>query len=88
MTDVVARCVAIKARVVEQDETESGLRRVLNFGHTIGHALEQATAYERYLHGEPSRSAWWRRRACSGAHTARATPQSRRASPGCWSRSG
>jgi 3-dehydroquinate synthase len=52
MADVVARCVALKARVVEQDETESGLRRVLNFGHTVGHALEQATSYERYLHGE------------------------------------
>jgi 3-dehydroquinate synthase len=52
MTDVVARCVRIKADVVERDETESGLRRILNFGHTIGHALEQATDYRRYLHGE------------------------------------
>jgi 3-dehydroquinate synthase len=52
MTDVVARCVEIKASVVEEDETESGLRRILNFGHTIGHALEQATGYGRYLHGE------------------------------------
>jgi 3-dehydroquinate synthase len=52
MTEVVARSVALKAGVVEKDETESGLRRILNFGHTIGHALEQATGYERYLHGE------------------------------------
>jgi 3-dehydroquinate synthase len=52
MTDVVARSVELKADVVEKDETESSLRRILNFGHTIGHALEQATSYERYLHGE------------------------------------
>ncbi len=42
----------IKARVVEQDERESGLRAILNFGHTIGHAIEALTGYERYLHGE------------------------------------
>jgi 3-dehydroquinate synthase len=52
LTDVVARCAAIKASVVERDETEGGLRRVLNFGHTIGHAIEQATDYDRFLHGE------------------------------------
>jgi 3-dehydroquinate synthase len=52
MTGVVARCAALKAFVVERDETEGGLRRVLNFGHTIGHAVEQATDYSRYLHGE------------------------------------
>lgn len=49
---VVARCCAIKADVVGQDETESGLRAILNFGHTIGHAIEAITAYGRYLHGE------------------------------------
>ena len=42
----------IKANVVEQDEKESGLRAILNFGHTIGHALETLTVYEHYLHGE------------------------------------
>ncbi len=42
----------IKARVVEQDERESGLRAILNFGHTFGHAIESLTGYERYLHGE------------------------------------
>ncbi|MBI3415465.1 MAG: 3-dehydroquinate synthase [Verrucomicrobia bacterium] len=49
---VVARCCAIKAEVVGQDETESGLRAILNFGHTIGHALEAISGYGKYLHGE------------------------------------
>jgi 3-dehydroquinate synthase len=49
---VVARCCQIKAEVVGQDETESGLRAILNFGHTIGHALEAISSYGRYLHGE------------------------------------
>lgn len=50
---VVERCVAHKKYVVENDEFErNGLRATLNFGHTIGHALEQVTNYERYLHGE------------------------------------
>ncbi|MDP8242774.1 MAG: 3-dehydroquinate synthase [Candidatus Hinthialibacter antarcticus] len=42
----------IKAHVVEQDERESGVRAILNFGHTIGHAVEALTGYETYLHGE------------------------------------
>jgi 3-dehydroquinate synthase len=50
--DVVARCCEIKAQVVAQDETESGLRAILNFGHTIGHALEAVSRYGKYLHGE------------------------------------
>ena len=49
---VVARCCEIKADVVRQDETESGLRAMLNFGHTIGHALEAISHYGKYLHGE------------------------------------
>ena len=49
---VVARCCEIKAEVVRQDETESGLRAILNFGHTIGHALEAISHYGKYLHGE------------------------------------
>jgi 3-dehydroquinate synthase len=49
---VVARCCAIKADVVAEDETESGVRAILNFGHTIGHGLEAITGYGRYLHGE------------------------------------
>lgn len=49
---VIARCVRMKARVVSRDEREAGLREVLNLGHTFAHALETATAYRRYLHGE------------------------------------
>src|SRR5215471_17237177 len=49
---LIARCCAIKARVVRSDEREGGLRRILNFGHTIGHALEAVTHYRKYLHGE------------------------------------
>jgi 3-dehydroquinate synthase len=52
LTDVVARCCEIKAEVVSQDETESGLRAILNFGHTIGHGLEAISRYGKYLHGE------------------------------------
>ncbi|MFM2082270.1 MAG: hypothetical protein RL380_961 [Verrucomicrobiota bacterium] len=49
---VIARCCEIKADVVSQDETESGLRASLNFGHTIGHGLEAISNYGEYLHGE------------------------------------
>lgn len=49
---VIARCCEIKAEVVAQDETENGLRAILNFGHTIGHALEAISRYGKYLHGE------------------------------------
>ena len=52
LADVVARCCEIKAEVVGQDETESGLRAILNFGHTIGHAIENSSGYGKYLHGE------------------------------------
>jgi 3-dehydroquinate synthase len=52
LTGVVARCCEIKAEVVGQDETEGGLRAILNFGHTIGHALEAVFGYRRFLHGE------------------------------------
>lgn len=53
--DVTARAVGvscrIKARVVESDERETGLRAILNFGHTVGHAVEAVTGYTRYIHG-------------------------------------
>ena len=49
---VVARCCEIKAAVVGEDETESGLRAILNFGHTIGHAIENSSGYGKFLHGE------------------------------------
>jgi 3-dehydroquinate synthase len=52
LSAVVARCCEIKAEVVRQDETESGLRAILNFGHTLGHALEAISHYGKYLHGE------------------------------------
>ena len=52
LSSVIARCCEIKAEVVSQDETESGLRAILNFGHTIGHALEAISSYDRFLHGE------------------------------------
>lgn len=49
---VVARCCEIKAWVVEQDEKESGLRAVLNYGHTLGHAFETLSGYRDLVHGE------------------------------------
>lgn len=49
---VIAESVRLKAEVVSEDEKESDLRRVLNLGHTIGHALEAATGYRHFLHGE------------------------------------
>ena len=52
MESVVARCCEIKAEVVAVDERESGVRAILNFGHTLGHALENVAGYGRLLHGE------------------------------------
>jgi len=49
---LISESVKLKAEVVSSDERESGLRRVLNFGHTIGHALEAETKYRHFLHGE------------------------------------
>ena len=48
----VARSCEIKAMVVSSDEREKGLRAILNFGHTIGHAIETITCYKKYRHGE------------------------------------
>lgn len=50
--EAIRRSVAVKADIVTRDERESSVRRVLNLGHTIGHALEQASGYGRLLHGE------------------------------------
>ncbi len=50
--ELIGAAVRIKAEVVSADERESGLRRILNFGHTIGHAIEAETGYARFLHGE------------------------------------
>lgn len=52
LTTVVGDCCVLKAGVVAVDEREAGLRAILNFGHTLGHALEAATGYGYYLHGE------------------------------------
>jgi 3-dehydroquinate synthase len=52
LTYAIARSCEIKATVVAKDEREYNLRAILNFGHTFGHAVEAATAYESYLHGE------------------------------------
>ncbi|MGB0579736.1 MAG: 3-dehydroquinate synthase [Limisphaerales bacterium] len=52
LTKAIARSCEIKAAVVGEDEKESGLRAILNFGHTIGHAIEAITKYGTYLHGE------------------------------------
>jgi 3-dehydroquinate synthase len=49
---LIADCVRVKAEVVSADEREGGERRILNFGHTVGHALEAETGYKKLLHGE------------------------------------
>src|SRR5271154_2232197 len=49
---IISRSLEIKAHVVSRDERESGLREILNFGHTFGHALETVTNYRTYQHGE------------------------------------
>ena len=52
LTRIITQSIAVKAAVVQQDEFESGPRMVLNFGHTLGHAIEAATGYGKLLHGE------------------------------------
>jgi 3-dehydroquinate synthase len=52
LTHIIKRSCEIKAEVVSKDEREAGLRAILNYGHTIGHAIETATEYRKYLHGE------------------------------------
>jgi 3-dehydroquinate synthase len=69
---VIARSVEIKAEVVGKDERESGLREILNFGHTFGHALESATAYKKYQHGEAV--AWGMMAAALFGHEIQITP--------------
>jgi 3-dehydroquinate synthase len=69
---VIARSVEIKAEVVEKDERESGLREILNFGHTFGHALESATGYRKYQHGEAV--AWGMMAAALFGHEIQITP--------------
>jgi 3-dehydroquinate synthase len=53
LAEIIEKCITIKAQIVEHDEFETkGERALLNFGHTIGHAIERATGFKRYLHGE------------------------------------
>jgi 3-dehydroquinate synthase len=52
LTTLIERAIAVKVRVVQEDPTERGVRAILNFGHTLGHALEAATMYTQYSHGE------------------------------------
>jgi len=52
LIEIVSRCCSIKARIVEQDERDHGIRSILNYGHTVGHALESLTSYNHYTHGE------------------------------------
>jgi 3-dehydroquinate synthase len=52
LVEIISRCCSIKAHIVEEDETEQGLRSILNYGHTIGHALETLSAYAHFTHGE------------------------------------
>lgn len=52
LEQVIAECARLKAQVVEKDERESGLRAILNFGHTAGHAVETVTRYRKFTHGE------------------------------------
>jgi len=49
---IIKTCCTIKAAITSQDEREGGVRAVLNFGHTIGHAIETLTQYREYRHGE------------------------------------
>jgi 3-dehydroquinate synthase len=52
LTHIIRRSCEIKSEIVSRDERESGLRATLNYGHTIGHAIETITGYKKYLHGE------------------------------------
>ena len=52
LTEIITRCVTIKKNVVEQDEFDTGERMILNFGHTVGHAIEKMGNYTEYTHGQ------------------------------------
>lgn len=52
MIELIERCVSIKIKVVEEDEREAGLRRILNFGHTVGHGVEKTGNFSELSHGE------------------------------------
>jgi 3-dehydroquinate synthase len=52
LIEIISRCCSAKARIVEQDEKDHGVRSILNYGHTFGHALETLTNYTQFTHGE------------------------------------
>ena len=52
LMDLIKMCIELKIAVVEQDEKESGLRKILNYGHTYGHAIETLSGYRKYTHGQ------------------------------------
>ncbi|MDI6786510.1 MAG: 3-dehydroquinate synthase [bacterium] len=52
LEEIIARSCKIKADIVSRDEREAGVRAILNYGHTVGHALESITKYDKYRHGE------------------------------------
>ena len=72
LSSLIPRNVQVKARVVSRDERESGLREILNFGHTFAHAFESVTHYRRYQHGEAV--AWGMMAASFLGHEIRLTP--------------
>lgn len=72
LEELIPRNVRIKAGVVSRDERESGLREILNFGHTFAHALESVTKYRRYQHGEAV--AWGMMAAALLGHEVGVTP--------------
>jgi len=72
LAHIIPRCLEIKAQVVSRDERESGLREILNFGHTFGHALETVTNYRVYQHGEAV--AWGMMAAALLGHEIHLTP--------------
>lgn len=59
LTQAILRCCAIKAEIVSQDETETGVRALLNLGHTFGHAIEAEQGYGNWLHGEAVAAGTW-----------------------------
>jgi len=82
----VVRSIAIKAEIVGQDERERGLRVLLNFGHTFGHAIETGLGYGTWLHGEAVAAGSWRP-TCRGSSGFFLRP-TRPASVRCWSAQG
>lgn len=70
---LIADCIQVKADVVGADEREGGVRRILNYGHTVGHALEAETGYKKLLHGEAV--GWGMIAACAIGETVGVTPR-------------